>query len=153
MTDSFYKDPDVTPFFCCPNCRRLLGLAVNQCPYCRELIDDTQKMIGATVNVTLSQACSLANTISTGDPAVLIFLGVTVLAFLVNLAWLASFTILSALIAVGAIIRWRRRYGWLPLDDADFLTAKREMRQSLMLWIAFLMLECLIAYASWVGIV
>ena len=151
MTDSFYKDPDVTPFFPCPNCRRLLGVAVNQCPDCRELIDDTQKIIGATVNVTLTQACSLANTISTGDPAVLILLAVTGLAFLVGLAWLASFTILSALLAIGAIIRWQRRYGWLPLDDTDFLLAKRQMGQSLMLWIAFLMLESLIAYASWVG--
>ena len=151
MTDSFHKDPAVTPLFPCPNCRRLLGLAVDQCPDCRELIDDTQKVIGAAVNITLTQACSLANTISTGDPAVLIFLGVTALAILLDFAWMAGFTILAGVMAVGAIVRWRRRYGWLPVDDAEFLAAKREMRRSLMLWIAFLLLEGLIAYAAWKG--
>ena len=103
MTDSFYKDPDVTPLFPCPNCRRLLRFAVTQCPDCRELIDDTQKVVGGAINVSLTQACSLANTISTGDPAVVILLGVTGLSFLLGFVRMASITILTGLIAVGAI--------------------------------------------------
>jgi hypothetical protein len=151
LTDSFYRDPDVTILFPCPNCRRLLSLTVDQCPHCRELIDETQKVIGAAANTALTQACSLANTISTGDPAVLLFLGLTVFAFLLDFAWMASVTILSGLLPVIAIIRWQRRYGGLPFEDTEFIAARRQMKQSLMLWTAFTLLECLIAYSLLVG--
>ncbi|HEU4388901.1 MAG TPA: hypothetical protein VFV34_13965 [Blastocatellia bacterium] len=149
MADSFYKDPAVTHFFNCPNCKRLLRFELDQCPDCRELIDEDQKLFSTVINVSLSQACSLANTISTGNPGIFLVLVATLLAYAADVIWMAPFMILPGVMMVAAIARWFRRYGWLPLDEPDLLVARREMRQSLMLWLAFLFLEGLVAYLAW----
>ena len=132
MSESFYKDPEVSALFPCPNCRRLLSLELDQCPHCRELIGEDQKLFGTFMHVTIAQARSLANAISTGDPAVVILLGITALSYLFDLAWMAGITIITGVMAIVAILRWRRQYGWLPVEDAEVVAAKREMKQSLM---------------------
>ena len=144
MTDSFYKDPIVYPFFACPNCKRLLKFELAQCPHCRELIDEGQKVLGTALHVTVTQACSLANTISTGDPAVVILLGVTAITLLSEFAWMSGITIISGAIVFVAILRWWRRYGWLGVEDSDLVSAKREMRRSLTLWSAFVCFEIIV---------
>ena len=144
MPDSFYKAPDVSELFACPNCKRLLSVALDQCPHCRELIDEKQKLIGTAVHVTVTQACSLANTISTGDPIVILLLGLTAISFLFDFTWLAGITIITGVMVLAAIVRWRRLYGWLPVEDPDLVAAKREMKKSLRLWIAFVCLEVVI---------
>lgn len=136
MNHSFFKDPEVTLFCPCPNCARLLELELEQCPFCRELIGEEYKIIGTVLTALETQACSLANTISTGDPAVIFFLAWDALGWFVGIGWLGGFFLLNMMLTLAAIGRWFWRYGRLPLDNAEFRKAKRSMRHSLLLWLA-----------------
>ncbi|HEX8455734.1 MAG TPA: hypothetical protein VF656_00290 [Pyrinomonadaceae bacterium] len=130
--------PAVTPFVECPNCGRLIEYGVAHCPACREEISEDYAQLSASVVVHNTQACSLANTIKSGDYAAIVSGLAAFYAyafsrhgyFLVAIATPVGF-----LLAIGL---WFRRYGKFPIGDEDYLKAGRDMRASLKLWLALL---------------
>lgn len=149
MPESFLRDPEVTPFYPCPNCARLLSFGLDQCPHCRELVDEDSKFAATILSAVETQACSLANTISTGDPAVLIFLVWDLFAWLIDLGWMGGLFLLNVAFMVWVIGRWMWRFGRLPALSQDLLRAKREMRQSLLLWLAVGLFQTVFSIYTW----
>src|SRR5262245_16552881 len=67
MNESLLKAPAVHPFVECPNCKELLEWGAKLCPRCREEIDPEYAGLSAVIVHHNTQACSLANSISTFD--------------------------------------------------------------------------------------
>lgn len=149
MADSFYKPPDVTVFVPCPNCSRLLEFHADHCPDCREEITDEYRLIAAVLTAAETQSCSLANTIRTADPVVVIFLAWDILAWLTGIGWMGLAFLLSALVLLGAIGLWYWRFGRFPFTSPDFIGARREMLRSLLFWLAFAFFQAIFVAYTW----
>jgi len=149
MTDSHFKDPDVTPLCPCPNCSRLLRFDMTQCPDCRELIDDEYRFFGTVFTAAETQACGLANTIGTGDPGVYIVLSGDALGWLLGFGWFCAVYFVVVGLALGAIARWYWRYGRLPLAGDDFAAARQSMWRSFLLWLALGFFQIAFVLYSW----
>jgi len=67
MSESLLKVPAVFPFVECPNCKELLEVGAPFCPRCREEISPVYGFVSAFIVHHNTQACSLANSISTFD--------------------------------------------------------------------------------------
>lgn len=144
MHDSFFTPPPVTPFVKCPNCKRLIDYGLEICPSCREEIDSEYARVSATVVAINTQACSLANTIKTAEPAVVI-LSIASLFVLISggsAPLLAGFV--SPAIYIAAIAFWFFRYRSFPMGDEEFARARRELIKSLKLWTTLLIVQILL---------
>jgi hypothetical protein len=142
---SFLVEPTVTLTITCPSCGQRLMFGVKACRFCREPIDEEYAVQSAVYSAIVTQACSLANIIRTGKPAVIMLIAVGVIAYLLGFKWLyavADFPI-SVLYCV-AVVRWRYRYGELELRDAEFTQTQKEMKWYLHLWLGFVAAEVLI---------
>lgn len=135
---SMLKLPPVTPFVECPNCHRLLGYGLQNCPYCREEISEEYALASAAVHIHLTQACSLANSIKTGEPAVVIIGIGSLYAFALGWPALFSVTLIGTLISLLAVSLWFIRFGRIRYGDEDYLKARRQMKASRVLWLALL---------------
>src|SRR5262245_56330602 len=81
MRDSLIKGPAVFPFVECPNCRELLEVGAFLCPRCREEIRPEYAAMSAAIVHYNTQACGLANTITTYDAFIPLALIGTVLVY------------------------------------------------------------------------
>jgi RNA polymerase subunit RPABC4/transcription elongation factor Spt4 len=138
MAQSTFLRPAVDPFIECPNCKRLLRFGTSVCPDCREEIAEEYSEISALIHHFNTQACSAANEIKTGEPAIVIISIAAAISFLLgwNLLYLANF--FSPLLSIFVIGVWFKRYGNFRLGDEEYASAKRRMSQSLKLWLAYL---------------
>ena len=149
MSDSLLKGPAVFPFVECPNCRELLEVGASLCPRCREEINPEYAAVSAAIVHHNTQACSLANTITTFDAFIPLALIGTILVYLGD--WYVSG---QPRISIGllfwpsiplvAIILWYLRFGRFQIGDEEYLRARHEMRRSFAFWLAFLIVDVLL---------
>jgi hypothetical protein len=144
MRDSIFTAPPVTPFVECPTCKRLIEYGLDRCPSCREDIDAEYARLSATTVAINTQACGLANTIKTAEPAVGIILGASVFAFFFNHRSPLLSGFLSPIVYISAIVLWFLRYRRFRVGDEDFQRARRELVRSLKLWSALLAVQILV---------
>ena len=149
MRDSLLKGPAVVPFVECPNCRELLEVGASLCPRCREEITSDYAEVSAAIVHYNTQACSLANTITTFDAFIPLALIGTVLVYVGE--WYVSgqrrisigllFWPTIPLLAIGL---WYLRFGRFRIGDEEYVRARREMRRSFAFWLAFLIVDVLL---------
>jgi hypothetical protein len=133
--------PAVTPFVECPNCNLLVEYGVRLCSRCREEISLEYGFASALVVHHNTQACSLANTIKTLEPAAVINILSGTFSYLLGAPTLFAVNLFIPILAVAAILLWFLRYGSFKIGDEDYVKAKRVMRISLRLWLALLVVE------------
>lgn len=92
-----------------------------------------------------TQACSLANTVKTLEPAAVINILSAIFGYLLGAPTLFAVNLFIPLMAVAAILLWFLRYGRFKIGDEDYAKAKCVMHFSLRLWLALLVVE-LIAF-------
>lgn len=153
MKKSFFDpeilNPDVSIFSACPTCKGLipikledgdLGLGTRNCPHCGIEIYESEIIEAAGKNIITTQAVSSANKVASFDPAIVIFLGLSLFVFLFNQSFfIVLFTVLTITawtIPLVFCIKWLWRYGRWMIDDEDYLTAKNEIKKSGLLWSA-----------------
>jgi len=147
MSDSLFRNPTVTPFVECPNCKRLIEYGSKHCSACHEEIDEEYALASAMIVIQNTRACSLANTIKTGEPGAIIVFLVSLLGAYVAGPSLVIASLLTPLLGLSATISWFIRFGSFELGDEEFAKAKRDMRNSLKLWVVLLaVLLLLITY-------
>ncbi len=149
MRESLLKNPPVSPFVECPNCKELLEWEAKLCPRCREEIDPEYANVSAALVYYNTQACSLANSISTFDAfiPVALILGIGIYA----IDWYTFGTLRISLailfwpiMPLLAITLWFIRFGRFNLGDEEFLKAHREMKRSFAFWLALLIVQLLL---------
>jgi len=154
MRDSFFKHPRVTPFVECPNCRRLVEFGAEHCPACREVIEKGYALLSVGVVAFNTQAVSLANTIKSADAGAVVILLASAYVYFLDASdagpsyrtlWLTTLVGPATAVAVAAL--WFFRYGRFRMGDEDFDRSKRDMRSSLMLWLALLFAQT-VAFAT-----
>jgi hypothetical protein len=111
-------------------------------------------MVSAIVVHHNTQACSLANSISTFDAFIPLALIGSALIYLADLYVSGSPRIFLLIfvwpsIPLLAIVVWFFHFGRFKIGDEDYLRAKHEMWKSLGLWSAFLLVELLIVAVWW----
>jgi RNA polymerase subunit RPABC4/transcription elongation factor Spt4 len=138
MSDSLFKAPTVTPFVVCPNCKRLIEYGSKRCPGCHEEINEEYARASAMIVIQNTRACSLANTIKTAElGAVFVFLASLFGAYVAGPSLVIA-SLLTPVLGVAATISWFVRFGSFKLGDEEFAKAKRDMRNSLKLWVVLL---------------
>ena len=145
--------PPVHPFVECPNCRQLVEFGAEQCSRCREPIDPEYAAVSAVIVHHNTQACTVANEISTFDAFIPLALIGSILIFATDLYVSGRPTIflilpLWPLMPLLIIIGWFFRFGWFTIGDDEFLKARREMRSSFLFWMVVLVVQIL-AIATW----
>src|SRR5262245_358282 len=138
-----FKPPPVTPFVECPNCKELVEYGLEVCARCKEEIRPEYAMASAYVVHRNTQACSHANIIKGAEKAVVLGLLASVIGYFSGPPSLLLVSMSSSLLYVGVVVAWFIRYGQFKLGDEDFVRAKREMRNSLLLWLALLLVQSL----------
>lgn len=143
MPESLFKPPPVTPFVECPNCKKLIEYGVEACSHCHEEIRPEYALASAYVVHRNTQACSHANTIKSAEKAAVIVLGASILGYVAGGSSLLSVNIGTSVLSVCVVLAWFLRYGRFKFGDEDFVKAKRDMRNSLLLWLALLFVQSL----------
>jgi hypothetical protein len=113
------------------------------------LLDEEYRIYGTVVNTVSTQAVASANTVVSGDPAILLFLLWSVWAWFSDFGWLLPMGVLNAAVPIAAILRWYVRFGRLPLSDAEFAKVRSEMRRSMRLWLVYVIVEANLAVLWW----
>lgn len=156
MSESVFKEPPVVPFVECPHCRELIGLEVSFCPHCREEIDSDYAIASAVLVCHNTQACSVANTITTLDAFIPLALVGTFAIYFID--WystgrprISTGLLFWPLIPLLAIIHWYFRYGRFQVGDDEYIKARREMRRSFTFWLVFLIVDVLLLVVTYVG--
>jgi len=138
-----------TRFVECPNCRKLLQVGTDTCPECREEIDEGYALRNSLTRVLTAQAVNAAET-AAGTR----FIAPLVVAASAGAFWLSGegallllfyFTLLLSVACALWSLGWMRRYGWLPLKDEDFLSGRRKVKSTLLLWLGLLAAQLLAA--------
>ena len=149
MSDSLLKGPAVFPFVECPNCHQLLEFGASLCPRCREEISPEYAAVSAAIVHYNTQACSLANTITTFNAFIPLALIGTILIYFGD--WYVSGRprisiglLFWPTIPLIAIILWYLRFGRFRIGDEEYLRARHEMRRSFAFWLAFLIVDVLL---------
>ncbi|HVQ36420.1 MAG TPA: hypothetical protein VMS31_02740 [Pyrinomonadaceae bacterium] len=155
MSESLLKGPDVYPFVECPNCQQLLEYGAEICPRCREEISSEYGLISAIVVQHNTQACSVANSIAGFEAFIPVALVGSMVIFAIDLYGSGSPTLFPLIliwptIPLIAIAVWFFRFGRFRIGDDEYLKARREMRKSLLLWLAILLVQAVTLAAWWV---
>jgi hypothetical protein len=150
-------DRDITPCFQCYCCREIVALGAKYCPYCASEIDQERAEKEATSYIAVTKAIQSAGAITNRDLVVLLFIIYTFWmrwcgreAFYdVPRGWLWAEVIFAVcwLVPIVAITRWFYLHGKLITGDEEYLTAKKEVRWSLKLWLAAQVFHLLLVVA------
>lgn len=146
MPPSINEQHAVDPFVECPNCKQLLEYGAEMCPRCREEIDPDYGLLSALVVHHNTQACAVANTIKTLDPFAYLAIPLSAVMYLVDTYAVgapALFYFVPAwpLIPLVVIAVWFYRYAPFRAGDEEFARARRDLRGSLLLWLAILAVQ------------
>ena len=152
MKETPFKGPAVVPFVECPNCKDLMEHGIEFCPRCREEIAPDYADVSAAVVYYNTQACSVANTITTLDAFIPLALIGTVAIYggewlLEGKPRISIGLLFWPVIPLLAIVAWYFRFGTFIAGDAEYLKARREMRRSFAFWLAFLVVDLLLLIA------
>jgi hypothetical protein len=154
MSEPLLKKPAVHSFVECPNCKQLLEYGAGVCPRCREEINSDYALVSAVVVHHNTQACSLANSIKGGDTFAYIAIVGSVFIYAIDIYAIGSlalfyFIVLWPVIPLLVVTVWFIRFGGFKIGDEEYLSAKREMRGSLLLWLAILAVQLIVIGAWW----
>ena len=154
MSDSLLKRPPVHPFVECPNCRELIELGARHCSRCREEISEDYALMSAILVHHNTQACSVANSITSFNafiPLALIGgMGIYLLDWYVSGAPGISLGILLwPMMPLLAIVVWYLRFGRFSLGDEEYLRARREMKNTFFFWLALFVVQVLLITVIW----
>lgn len=148
---------EITPCFRCYYCRQVVALGAQSCPHCDSEIDQERAEKEAAAYTAVTKAIQSARNITNRDLAILLFIIYTFWmrwsgreAFSdVPRGWLWAEIIFAVgwLIPIIAIVRWFHLHGKLITEDDEYLTAKKDVRWSLRLWIAAQVFHLLLVIA------
>lgn len=147
----------VTPFVECPNCCRLLEYGTEKCPQCYETIEEDYALLSAAIVVHNTQACSFANHVKHLDPAAFIVLAASAYAYVID-AYVSDLPIpIMMLLALAmpmvsllAVLLWFFKFGQFAIGDEEYIRAKRDMQESLKMWVAILVVQFIALVTLWV---
>jgi len=131
-----------TPFVECPNCQKLVKVGIQRCRDCYEEISQDYALSSAAIVVFNTVACDVANSMAEGDRFAMLAVPIGIMIYFIDLYSFGSprlfyLTLLWPVMPLLFTILWLYRFGTFPLGDDEYLSAKRRVRWSLMLWLAF----------------
>ena len=138
------KKPEVVPFVECPNCNQLLEYGAEKCPRCREEIDSGYALLSAVIVHHNTQAISLANTIKTGEPAVVIIFLTSLIGYSLGSPAMFIVNLITPALSLLIILVWFYRYGRFNIGDEEYVKAKRQMWASFKLWLVVLAAQLIV---------
>jgi hypothetical protein len=132
----------------------LLELEAPNCPRCREEINPEYALVSAVLVHHNTQACSMANTISSFDAfiplALVIGIGVCALDWYVSERPRIPLLFLTwPMMPLLAIVVWYFRFGRFKIGDDEYLRARKEMKRSFFFWLVFLIVQLLLIAVVW----
>lgn len=145
--DSFYKEPDVFITMKCASCGETLLLNLDKCKYCGEPIEEAYAVQSATVSTIIHRAIALANTIQTGNLAMIVFIPSAIGCYLMD--WKIMFVLFVLLPSIGgcfAVIRWGYKYGDIQVEEPEFIEAKSKMRLHLHCWLSYIAIQSFVLF-------
>ncbi|HYM00278.1 MAG TPA: hypothetical protein VEZ90_15095 [Blastocatellia bacterium] len=148
--ESLYREPSVTPTMKCASCGETLLYGLERCRYCEAPVDEEYARRSAIYRTYITQACSLANNITSIRP-VIGFLAageLSVCVFGYPLRY-AIYLLGSSLLYSGAVVRWRWRYGEHRFQDEEFTEAQKKMKRELHMWLALIAIEVIVLLVRW----
>ena len=137
--DSFYKEPNVYITMKCASCGETLLFNLDKCRYCEAPIDEAYAVQSAIVSTIIHMAIALANTIQTGNLAMIVLLPSAIFCYVLN--WKIPFILfvfLPSIAFCSAVIRWGYRYGDIQIQEPEFTEAKRKMKMHLHCWLSYI---------------
>ena len=130
-------------FVKCPNCKQLVGYGAGACPRCREEINSEYADASAGAVYVNTQACNMANAIKGGDAFAYLAIPLSALMYAIDTYAVGApalfyFVLAWPVILLIVISVWFNRYALFKAGDEEFARAKRDVRGSLLLWLAIL---------------
>jgi hypothetical protein len=176
LFENEFLNPPISPYAKCPNCRTLMRVNFNflvagndilikdqndlekarefsgKCANCRAEFTLEEIAPSLIENVKTTSAVSAANTQTTFDVAVFIFFGTMLIRLWIDFPFLFTLiTIVPWFFPLFAGFSWFLRYGELKTDDADYLSARKSLKFSLLLWSAANALNLLLLnFGGWI---
>lgn len=145
--DSFYKEPDVYIIMKCASCGETLLFNLDKCKYCGAPIEEDYAIQSAIVSSTSHRAIALANTIQTGNLAMIGLLPSAIFCYLLD--WkimFVLFVLLPSLAYCFAVIRWGYRYADIQIQDPEYTETKRKMRLHLHCWMSYIAIQAFVLF-------
>ena len=144
-----------TPFIECPNCRRLMKVEVRRCRDCYEEIPEAYALSSAVTVVFNTVAVDAANSMASMDTFAVLAVPIGIAIFFLDLYTAGSprlfyFTLLWPVLPLLGVMLWFYRFGTFPLGDEEYLSARRRMRRTLTLWLAFISAQIITLAIWWV---
>jgi hypothetical protein len=146
--DAPFTNPRVTPFIQCPSCKRLIECGAALCPYCREEIDPQYAERSRLFVVYQTAAVSSANTIKTAELGAAIVFVASFIGFWFDPPLIIA-NLITPLVSVAAVAVWFYRFGRFRLPDDEYTRARRDMRNSLTLWLVLIGVQILAVIYVW----
>jgi hypothetical protein len=142
-----------TPFVECPNCQKLVKVGIRRCRVCYEEIPEGYAFSSAATMVFNTVACDVANSIAVFDTFAALAVPLGIACYFLDLYSFGSprlfyLTLFWPVMPLLTAILWFYRFGTFPLGDDEYLSAKRRVRRTLTLWLAFTSAQ-LIALGIW----
>lgn len=149
MRQTLNEQHAVVPFVECPNCKQLLEYGALMCPRCREEIDPEYADVSAAVVHYNTQACAIANTIKGFDPFAYLAIPLSAVSYAIDTYAVGApalfyFVVAWPVIPLAVMLVWFNRYASFKVGDEEFVRAKRDLRGSLMLWLAILAVQVIV---------
>lgn len=145
--DSFYQEPNVYITMKCASCGETLLFTLDKCKYCGAAIEEDYAVQSAIVSTIIHRAIALANTIQTGNLAMIVFLPSAVFCYLLDWKLLFVFGVLLPSIAFClAVIRWGYKYGDVQAPEPEFIEAKSKMKLHLHCWLSYIAIQAFVLF-------
>lgn len=130
----------------CPNCRELTEFGASICPRCREEIGPEYAGLSALAVLVNTRACAEANTLKGADAFAYLALPLSVVMYLIDTYAVGEpalfYLVLTwPLVPLFFILKWFKRYVPFKVGDEEFARARRDLRGSLLLWLAVLAVQ------------
>ena len=142
-----------TPFIECPNCKRLVKVGTKRCGDCYEEIAEAYALSSAVTVVFNTVACDVANSIASLNAFAVLAVLLGIFLYVSDLYISGSprifyLTLWWPMIPLLSAVLWLNRFGSFPLGDDEYLSAKRQLRRTLTLWLAILSAQ-IVAVGIW----
>ena len=145
--DSLYKEPDVFITMKCASCGETLLFNLDKCKYCGEPIEEAHAIESAIVSTIIHRAIALANTIQTGNLAMVVFIPTAISCYLMDWKIMFELCVLAPSIAFClAVIRWGYKYGDIESQEPDFIEARKRMKLHLHCWLAYIAIQAFVLF-------
>lgn len=127
--------PEITVMGNCQACGELVQVNTPKCPYCGTLLDKQSLLNSAAANFVVTQAISSANTIRTFQPAAYLLILLSISRFAFDHFFRSVLFVIVWMLPLFTVLRWFMKHGGLNSSDAEYLTAKKQMKSALILWL------------------